>query len=469
MSLRIARRTSATATPAGESGAAAASNRGEESPQDGLVGRFTGSGAGDSTAEQLDPVAATTPAVIHSRITRNGLHMAFVAAFAILGGSIRGFNLLVILAGLMVGLLVVQWRFCRGMLPKLTVRRVLPLEAYAERPFKVQFVVVNGRSWLPAWMIRAEDRIRGGRGKTRDGQAICSFGMIRPQTSEPAHYECTVMRRGRYYFGPVRLASGFPLGLVQAWLNTRTRSSLLVYPSIARLAPNWSEMILNRREGLTGSRQRSGQNEGDFFGIRSWQSGDSRRWIHWRTTARINALAVRQFEQPSKTQLSLILDPYLPAGADDRDVEWAISVTAAMVLALSAGGTNHLVLGIADAASRSLASHHTFDFRRGAMNLLATTRPVPQPTLAPTLERVLRDGNPNWPILLISPRAQRIELLCREPDGPAERGESAVRGGSDAADRLTPALLARLDLRWLDVTSSAADGIFIREPARGST
>lgn len=434
-------------------------------------------------AEQADPVAAATPAVIHSRITRNGLHMAFVAAFAILGGSIRGFNLLVILAGLMVGLLVVQWRFSRGMLPRITVRRILPLEAYAERPFKVRFAVSNGRSWLPAWMIRAEDRIRGGRGKAKDAHAICSFGAIHPRTTESASYECTVMRRGRYYFGPVRLTSGFPLGLIQAWLNTRTRSTLLVYPSLARLAPNWSEMVLNRREGLTGSRQRSGQSDGEFFGIRSWQSGDSRRWIHWRTTARLNSLAVRQFEQPTKIQLSLILDPYLRNGEDDQDVEWAISVAAAMVLKLSAGGANQLGLGIADAAARSLASHRMFDFRRGAMNLLANTRPLANPTLAKTLERVLRDGNPNWPILIISPRPRQIELLCGQRgdqppgDGP-EHGTGAGHGGAaghgsgavtENGSGMSRAVIAKLDLRWLDVTSSAVDGIVFREAAGGST
>lgn len=390
---------------------------------------------------------------IRTRLTRNGVHVAFVAAFAVLGGSIRGFNLLVIVAGLLVGMLLVQWRFCRGTLPGLTVRRRLPGEVYAGSPFKVRFWITNQRPWLAAWMIRLEDQIRGGNAKRRGSEAMCSLGIVQPHSTEMAYYECVLSRRGRYRFGPVRLSTSFPFGLINAWRHTRTRCKLLVYPEIAPLAPNWSGLVFNRGTGLATSRCHSGLNDGEFFGIRSWQSGDSQRWIHWRTSARINELAVRQFEQRHRTQLSLIVDPYLAAPDDDRDVEWAISVTASIAADLAIGGKNQVALGIADARRRTISSHRVTDFRRGALELLATTRPLENPPLASTLSRVLRDGNPNWPVLIISPRSERLDLLW-------DRGEP---------DGLTAALLSRLERVWLDVRTPTALRVVKRGMACGTT
>lgn len=401
--------------------------------------------------------ARTAP--VRTRITRNGIHMAFVALFAVLGGSIRGFNLLVILAGLMVGILIMQWRFCRAALPGLSVRRMLPSEAYAHSPFKVRFWVTNHRWWLPTWLVRLEDRIRGHNLQARGSDAICSVAMVRPTTTEAAHYDCTISRRGRYRFGPVRLATGFPFGLINAWKNTRTHATLVVYPALAKLKPNWSGIIENRREGLAASRHSSGPSEGEFYGIRHWQTGDSKRWIHWRTTARVGQLSVRQFEQRNRTQLSLLLDPYWNGEGeyqDDEDVEWAISITASIVSELSSQATHRMVLGIADNSHRVVLSHQVSSFRSAGLQLLASVRPLSEPPLAETLTGMLRDGNPRWPILIISPRPSRLDLL---------RG-----GDADGKAGVSAALLAKLDIMWLDVTSEACRRIATgRESILGKT
>jgi uncharacterized protein (DUF58 family) len=385
---------------------------------------------------------------IHTRITRNGVHMAFVAMFAVLGGSVRGFNLLVILAGLMVGILLMQWRFCRATLPGLSVRRTLPREAFAGSPFKVRFSLTNHRRLLPAWLVRLEDRIRGGQGLSSDSEAVCSVGVVRPQASDTAHYDCTISRRGRYRFGPVRIATGFPFGLINAWKNTHTHATLVVYPALAKLSPHWNGILHSRREGLSATRHNSGTSEGEFFGIRTWRSGDSQRWIHWRTSARVGELAVRQFEQKNRTQLSLLLDPYLEADQDDSQLEWAISVAAAITIELGNNGTNRLAFGVADAGAKTLATHRVTDFRRAALTMLATVKPLPQPRLGRTLARLLQEGSPQWPVLIVSPRPARLDLLS------ATETQDGV-----TVPTLPPALMARLDLSWLDVTSERCSQI----------
>lgn len=404
----------------------------------------------ESPAKQREEAGQIRVDRIYTRFTRNGLHVAFIAVFAMLGGSVRGLNLLVILAGLMVGILLMQWRFCRATLPGLTVRRILPLEAYAGTSFKVRFLVTNHRKWLPAWLLRLEDRIRGNRLKGRGSEAVCSLSVVRPSLSDATQYDCLITQRGRYRFGPVRLATGFPFGLLNAWKNTKTHTSLIVFPALAPLSPNWNGLIENRREGLAASRNSSGPNDGEFFGIRSWRNGDSRRWIHWRTTARVGELSVRQFEQRKRTQLSLLLDPYLTKSNNGDDLEWAISVAASIANELAKTSSNRLAFGIADQNSRVLFSHRVVDFRRAVLETLALVDGLEDVTLSKTLASLLVDGNPNWPVLIISPRKARMELLAN----PKQDTSLAS---------IQTALLSRLDITWLDVTSQAGQRIAQRQ------
>jgi len=385
---------------------------------------------------------------VQTRLTRNGVHMAFVALFAALGGSVRGFNLLVILAGLIIGILLMQWRFSRVLLPGLSARRMLPREAFAKTPFKVRFAVANGRWWLPAWLIRIEDKILAIDSALPPAQAGCSLSMIRPSSSEATQYDCTFSRRGHYQFGPLRLTTGFPFGLTRAAKNAAAVAPLTVFPRLATLRPQWIGVIENRRDGLSASRHSSGPSEGDFYGIRRWQTGDSRRWIHWRTTARIGNLAVRQFEHLNRTELSLLVDPYSLDDADSNAVEWAISVAAAMVQHLAVQNHPHLVLGIADAAKTVVASNRVPSFRTAALHALAGVRCLEQPPLDTTLAAMFASINPHQPIVVVSPRPARMDLL-RSGQGP---------GGA----RFSPLLFDKLDILWLDVTSPSSERIAYR-------
>ena len=60
----------------------------------------------------------------------------------------------------------------------------------------------------------------------------------------------------------------------------------------------------------------------DFYGIRSYRPGDSPRWIHWRTTARVGQPMVREFEEPPQQHLTVILEAWLPDPADALMKKW---------------------------------------------------------------------------------------------------------------------------------------------------
>ena len=83
--------------------------------------------------------------------------------------------------------------------------------------------------------------------------------------------------------------------------------------------------------------------------MRDYRSGDSPRWIHWRTSARRGELMVKEFEQQNEQDLAILIDPWLPrtkASPEQREaLEQAISFAATLCLETCRHHGRRLVLG----------------------------------------------------------------------------------------------------------------------------
>jgi uncharacterized protein (DUF58 family) len=77
-----------------------------------------------------------------------------------------------------------------------------------------------------------------------------------------------ITRRGRYRFGPLRLSTRFPLGLVQAGQRLKIEDTLIVTPRLGRLTRRWQQWIEAERTGTQRSSPRRGLSEGEYYGIR---------------------------------------------------------------------------------------------------------------------------------------------------------------------------------------------------------
>ncbi len=87
----------------------------------------------------------------------------------------------------------------------------------------------------------------------------------------------------------------------------------------------------------------------EYHGLRDYRSGDSPRWIHWRTSAKRGELMVKEFEQQNEQDMAILVDPWLPrtkASAEQREaVEQAISFAATVCLETCRHQGRRLVLG----------------------------------------------------------------------------------------------------------------------------
>jgi uncharacterized protein (DUF58 family) len=288
-----------------------------------------------------------------SRLTREGWYYLAFSLFVLGGAALREVNLLVVLGGLMFAPLLLSWRHTSVSLRWITVERRMQRRLFAGEPALVTLDVHNNRRRMSTWMMRVEDVHIRQQAKRRNrkrlrGSSECIIPAVHPQSTVATQYRILFGRRGEYQLGPIRISSQFPLGIVRSIRSVPVWDSILVYPQIGRLLPGWYALLESEKPGTQQSSSRQGYVDGDFYGLRDWRSGDSRRWIHWRTTARIGRLAVRQFERQNKPDFALIVDPFSLDDSTLEIVERAISFAATIVVNLAREGVNQLAFGIAD-------------------------------------------------------------------------------------------------------------------------
>lgn len=353
---------------------------------------------------------------VQTRVTREGLQFIFMICFILIGAVLRDVNLLIILAGTLIAMLVIQWRLCARTILDLSVDRRLPRSIHARRPFEIELIVKNPKHWLGAWLVLVQDRMVYAPVQStisRASQAISLLFMsVPPRTSRTQRYRCVAERRGRYQLMGIEITTRFPLGLMRGILHSRDSMYFVVQPALGRLLPPWKELFNLRESGAKHRRIRSLSDEGDFFGLRSYRPGDSPRWIHWRSSARRDELVVKQFQQPESRELFVLLDLVIPPESDveARQVylkveDTAVEFVATLVHQMTTSNAGAITVAIADTqptvASRVVARSQAFHL----LERLANARAGKEASLIPALHLLEREHRHIDHLIVVSTRA----------------------------------------------------------------
>ena len=116
--------------------------------------------------------------------------------------------------------------------------------------------------------------------------------------------KCT--HRGCFSFGPTRIRSGDLFGFFRRYTDIPERDYLLVYPRLVPL----EELGIPSQQLFGDIRLRSHLFQDPVLtaGVRDYQSGDSLKRIHWKSSARLGKLQTRVFEPTTTVDLSIFLD-----------------------------------------------------------------------------------------------------------------------------------------------------------------
>ncbi len=347
-------------------------------------------------------------------ICREGLYFLAIIALVFGGAMIKEVNLLLILAGMLLGPFLLNWRAVKANLRGLKVERNLPLRICAGDVLSVDLNLTNTRKRLSSWAVVVEDQIQreslNARGNHRR-PAVLRPAVLFPYApagqTRKGLYRGRLVERGRYRLGPFRASTRFPFGLFSRTITLGEPETLVVLPRLGRLTQGWEA---RRRQALAGSDRRRQQPgaEGDFYGVREWRSGDGRRLIHWRSSARAGKLVVRQLERPRSRDVAVVLDlwqpePHLSEHAEN--VELAVSFAATVIADLCRKGGSNIYLGIANGKPECTGGPASSATLQRLMEQLALSEAQPDTSLPALLAATLRQVTPGTEVVLLSTRA----------------------------------------------------------------
>jgi uncharacterized protein (DUF58 family) len=190
-------------------------------------------------------------------------------------------------------------------------------------------------SRLPSGVLLMEDALPYVLG----GRPRFVLDRVEPKGVREISYPVRADVRGRYRVGPLSVRLTDPFGLVELTRSFAATDDLVVTPAVSVLPPvrlggDWA--------GGGDARARSVAVSGsDDAATREYRHGDDLRKVHWRSTARVGELMVRREEQPFQSRATLLLDCRAAAHRGDgpgSSLEWAVSATASIAVALSRAG-----------------------------------------------------------------------------------------------------------------------------------
>jgi uncharacterized protein (DUF58 family) len=287
-----------------------------------------------------------------SILTREGFFYFLVSLALLVAGLIHQVNLILLVFTLAAGPFLASIFGGRPMLRRLSVMRRVPSYVFSGDPLVIDYALENGRRWYTALALFIEDSLVPA-DRTVPGATTITprvfFPRVPGQERMHQQWQCPSPRRGRYRFRDLDIGTRSPFGIVEHRVTVPLADQIVVYPRIGQLTRRWFLIQRQATEHRRGQRHDRSAQQMEYHGLRDYRSGDSPRWIHWRTSARRGELMVKEFEQQNEQELAILVDPWLPrskATYEQREaVEQVISFAATVCLETCRHQGRRLLLG----------------------------------------------------------------------------------------------------------------------------
>ncbi len=192
----------------------------------------------------------------------------------------------------------------------------------AGEPGPVYVEVHNTKRRLPTYALTF--LLAAGRGEARG--AVPLGRRLDPGGRARLQWDFTPRRRGRTDIVLAGVVSRHPFGFLKKTIRGTFTRTVVVWP--ARIAYQFSGDKAGRRP-MSGRHRRPGEGV-DLLRLRAYRGGDPLRRIHWKASARMGALLVRETEQEHHRAFSLWIEPSPRLWRDPRQFETMCAFAATL-------------------------------------------------------------------------------------------------------------------------------------------
>lgn len=235
--------------------------------------------------------------------TARGLGVLALATMAYLAGRVVGTYELYVVALFLAVLVVLS-----GLMVLLTGRRlsvnrtVYPAAPVAGDEASLTLGLQNS-SFLPTAAVRVTEPL----GRVTGEELALDLSPLGPKASRTIRERVPGLRRGAYSLPASRLTIVDPLGLFVGNRRVGDELELMVLPRLAVLTSCvfFGGRGLGQNPQSKSSRAHSAL---DLRGVRPHQPGEPLSRIDWKTTAKTGVLMLRETEEPSRTDVVILLD-----------------------------------------------------------------------------------------------------------------------------------------------------------------
>jgi uncharacterized protein (DUF58 family) len=244
------------------------------------------------------------------KVTREGWIYIGGVLLVAMAALNTGNNLLFLILASLIAVILMSGILSSITLSGMAMRLELPEHIFAGQPVRALVELENEKLTLPSFSLRVEAA------KTKKSPAVALletpvyFPYVPKRERVRQSVPITFARRGAYRQDAFRIVTRFPFGFLQKAHRLEMKTEALVYPSVEP-AQEFFEIL----PGLQGALDSLNKGRGhDLYALRDYVPTDSARHVHWKASARLGSLMVREFAHEDDCRVLLVLDPHVYAG-----------------------------------------------------------------------------------------------------------------------------------------------------------
>ncbi len=246
--------------------------------------------------------------------TKEGIVFLGLSLFVGFAALNTGNNLLYLAFGMMLSFIVASGVMSMINLSRIEVSVKPSGDAFAASPSRLKFSIRNEKYLIPSYSLSIELK----------GEKV--FIPYLPSKKENVALVSYLFRqRGWNKIPEARLSTRFPFGFFKKWIRVDTgEDNVLVYPRLQNVSLD-NENIKRNPEDTNPDQDGSGRERSmsgeDIRSIKEYSFGDNPKLIHWKTTAKMGRVMVREIEEEADNKEAVLrFTPHKDNSALEREI-----------------------------------------------------------------------------------------------------------------------------------------------------